>query len=70
MDLARKEQVVNRQTSPVSVFKLRHCGLEMFSERLGLVSVLYLTSCGHPWCEDSIDIEVMTDVQVTGTTKI
>ena len=40
MDLARKKQVVKGQTSPVSVFKLRQCGLEAFfgtsRSRLGL----------------------------------
>ena len=42
MDLTRKKQIVKRQTSPVSVFKLRHCGLETFfgtsRSRLGLVT--------------------------------
>ena len=40
MDLTRKKQVVMYQTSQVSVFKLRHCGLEMSfgtsRSRLGL----------------------------------
>ena len=43
MDLTHKiakKQVVKWQTSPVSVFKLRHWGLDTFLERLGLVSVL------------------------------
>ena len=30
MDVTRKKQVVKWQTSPVSVFKLRHCGLRTF----------------------------------------
>ena len=42
MDLTRKKQVVKGQTSPVSVFKLQHCGLETFfgtsRSRLGLVT--------------------------------
>ena len=40
MDLTRKKQVVNWQTSPVGVFKLRHCGLDtifrMSRSHLGL----------------------------------
>ena len=39
MDLTSKKQVVKWQTSPVSVFKLLHCGLETFLESLCLVSV-------------------------------
>ena len=53
MDLTRKKQVIKWQTSPVSVFKLRHCGPNFFNasvssrswefekmEPLGLVLVL------------------------------
>ena len=34
MYLTHKKQVVKWQTSPVSVFKLQHCSLETFLERL------------------------------------
>jgi len=53
MDLTRKKQVVKWQTSPVSVFKLRHCGLDTFfgtsrsrSWRLNISSCLGLESLG------------------------
>ena len=36
MDLTRKKQVVKRQTSPVSVLKLRHAVSRRRLERLGL----------------------------------
>ena len=40
MDLTGNKQVVKWQTSPVSVFKPRHCGLERFCWTSHLVSVL------------------------------
>jgi len=57
MDLTHKKQVVKWQTSPVGVFKLRHCGLDTFFgtswSRLGLegwmsclVSVLRVSENG------------------------
>ena len=46
MELTRKKQVVKWQTSPVGVFKLRHCGLDTFLGRLGLVSVLRIQRLG------------------------
>ena len=49
MDMTRKKQVVKWQTSPVGVFKLRHCGLDTFfgtsrSWRLNVSSRLSLES--------------------------